>query len=91
MKDRRRFRECLAMPFSRLVDLVFFPDGEPKLSIPEARMALILRLTDFTGHGGFGDPDTGELNELEAWLTAQYIFNKMEEGVYPCTTRHPSF
>lgn len=77
--DKRRFKECLAMPFPRLVDLVFFPDGEPKPAAREARTALILRLEGLTGRADFGNPETGELNEMEAWLTAIRLIERMEE------------
>ena len=77
--DKRRFKECLAMPFPRLVDLVFFPDGEPKPAAREVRMALILRLEDLTGRADFGNPETGELNEMEAWLAAIRLTERMEE------------
>lgn len=77
--DKRRFKECLAMPFPRLVDLVFFPDGEPKPAAREARTALILRLEDLTGREDFGNPETGELNEMEAWLAAIRLIERMEE------------
>lgn len=77
--DKRRFKECLAMPFPRLVDLVFFPDGEPKPAAREVRTALILRLEDLTGREDFGNPETGELNEMEAWLAAIRLIKRMEE------------
>lgn len=77
--DKRRFKECLAMPFPRLVSLVFFPDGEPKPAAREVRMALILRLEDLTGREDFGNPETGELNEMEAWLAAIRLIKRMEE------------
>lgn len=77
--DKRRFKECLAMPFPRLVDLVFFPDGEPKPAAREARTALILRLENLTGRADFGNPETGELNEMEAWLAAIRLIERMEE------------
>lgn len=77
--DKRRFKECLAMPFPRLVDLVFFPDGEPKPAAREARTALILRLENLTGRADFGNPETGELNEMEAWLAAIRLMDRMEE------------
>lgn len=77
--DKRRFKECLAMPFPRLVDLVFFPDGEPKPAAREVRMALILRLENLTGRADFGNPETGELNEMEAWLAAIRLAERMDE------------
>ena len=77
--DKRRFKECLAMPFPRLVDLVFFPDGEPKSAAREVRTALILRLEDLTGREDFGNPETGELNEMEAWLAAIRLAERMDE------------
>ena len=77
--DKRRFKECLAMPFPRLVDLVFFPDGEPKPATREVRTALILRLEDLTGREDFGNPETGELNEMEAWLAAIRLIERMDE------------
>lgn len=77
--DKRRFKECLAMPFPRLVDLVFFPDGEPKPAAREARTALILRLENLTGRADFGNPETGELNEMEAWLAAIRFIERMDE------------
>lgn len=77
--DKRRFKECLAMPFPRLVSLVFFPDGEPKPAAREVRMALILRLEYLTGRADFGNPETGELNEMEAWLAAIRLAERMDE------------
>lgn len=77
--DKRRFKECLAMPFPRLVSLVFFPDGEPKPAAREVRMALILRLEGLTGRADFGNPETGELNEMEAWLAAIRLAERMDE------------
>ena len=77
--DKRRFKECLAMPFPRLVDLVFFPDGEPKPAAREVRTALILRLENLTGRADFGNPETGELNEMEAWLAAIRFIERMDE------------
>ena len=77
--DKRRFKECLAMPFPKLVNLVFFLDGEPKPAAREARTALILRLEDLTGREDFGNPETGELNEMEAWLAAIRLTERMEE------------
>lgn len=77
--DKRRFKECFAMPFPRLVDLVFFPDGEPKPAAREARTALILRLENLTGRADFGNPETGELNEMEAWLAAIRLAERMDE------------
>lgn len=63
----------LKRPFPELVELVFFADGERKVAPRAAVQALILRLEEHYGCGGFGNAATGDLLEWDAYLASMLI------------------
>ena len=65
----------LKLPFEELVELVFFFDGERKIAPRAAVQALILRLEQHYGYGGFGNANTGDLLEWDAYLASMLILS----------------
>lgn len=79
---------CTATPFRELAESVFGANGEILPCPTKTRKALILRLENHYGVQNFGNPLTGELNEMEAYLASAIILSK-ERKRHP-TTRRPS-
>lgn len=79
---------CTDISFKELADAVFGPNGEILQCPSKIRKALILRLEGHYGTQSFGNPLTGELNEMEAYLASAVILSK-ERKRQP-TTRRPS-
>lgn len=67
---------CMDMSFRELADAVFGANGEILPCSSRLRKALILRLESHYGIQSFGNPVTGELNEMDAYLASALILSK---------------
>lgn len=63
----------MEMHFSDLVSTIFMPDGEVKCHNYKAILALITRLKQHYPSFEFGNIETGQLHEMDAFLVASLI------------------
>lgn len=61
------------IPFADLVDIVFTSDGTCRDCPKDAIAALIARLEQHCPMDGFGNIQTGEINELEAYIVSSLL------------------
>lgn len=70
--SRNRYMD---MSFDVLMHIVFEPDGAVKPCDKDAARALITRLENHYHMSGFGNRDTGCINELEAYLAGTLVLS----------------
>lgn len=73
------------MTIAELAYIIFDKNGDTKASPVKARKALIIKLEEHYKASGFGNPETGELNEMDAYMGCAMILS----DCHP-TTRKPS-
>lgn len=84
--DNEKLGGYTAMGIDELAGIIFDENGNIKSSPTNARKALIVKLEEYYEASGFGNPDTGKLNEMDAFMGCALI---MSRAGYP-TTRKPS-
>lgn len=66
----------MTIPFTDLVNIVFTPDGSCLSCPKKAAIALIMRLERCCPQDGFGNIQTGEINELEAYIVSSLFISR---------------
>lgn len=74
----------LSMTVNELADIIFDKNGDTKSSPVNARKALITKLEKYYGTSGFGNPSTGLLNEMDAFMGCALI---LSETSHPTTCK----
>lgn len=75
--DKLMENHYMKMLFIELANTVFMSDGNCKPCSNDANIALIKRLEDYYQMHGFGNADTGQLNEMDAYIATMLILSHL--------------
>lgn len=69
------YNPYMDISFTDLMNLIFTPGGECRSCDPKAVTALIIRLENHYPACVFGNRETGEINEMDLYLTGAMLLN----------------